>query len=221
MEKHKLREFIDRLFPYTEQDFRNLLMDKSNLLKVAKGSVILNPGDNCEVCPIVVEGYLRVYMLLDNAREIPLYGIGQGESCMFVTISLLKRIPYPAFAEAEEDSLLMVVDTRTFRELFDKYSYWREFFLNMIAKNIYQTFLMMNEVLSKRVDRRLISYIFEKAKYSPVLKETHEEIARKIGTAREVVSRLLKRLEVEGVIEIKRGEIFIKNRELLKKEVAL
>ena len=92
--------------------------------------------------------------------------------------------------------------------LFEKYSYWRNFVLDMVVKNVYGLFLVLNELISKRVDRRLVEYIKNNAK-GTVIKATHEEIARDIGTAREVVSRLLKELEREGYLEITRGEIRI------------
>jgi CRP/FNR family transcriptional regulator len=92
--------------------------------------------------------------------------------------------------------------------LFEKYSYWRNFVLDMVVKNVYGLFLVLNELISKRVDRRLVEYIKNNAKGN-VIKATHEEIARDIGTAREVVSRLLKELEREGYLEITRGEIRI------------
>jgi len=75
--------------------------------------------------------------------------------------------------------------------LFEKYSYWRNFVLDMVVKNAYELFLVLNELISKRVDQRLVEYIKNNAKGN-VIKATHEEIARDIGTAREVVSRLLK-----------------------------
>ncbi|MEM2696257.1 MAG: helix-turn-helix domain-containing protein [Thermoproteota archaeon] len=80
---------------------------------------------------------------------------------------------------------------------------------------------MLNEVISKHVDKRLLRYLYETGKDKRLVEETHEEIARKIGTARGVVTRLLKRLEVEGLVEINRGQIRIKNFDTLKKEMSL
>lgn len=217
----EVKSIVDDLFPYAEASFKQLLTQKSQVVSVKRGDILLYPGDMCGICPIVVSGGLKVYLSLENGREILLYTIDKGEACMFVTVSLLKNMPYPAFAEADKDSLLLVVDDKTFRELFDRYTYWREFFLNMIAKNIYQTFLMLNEVISKRVDKRLLRYLYEIGKDKRLVEETHEEIARKIGTAREVVTRILKRLEVEGLVEISRGQIRIKNFDALKKEIYL
>ncbi len=221
MSSEKLNSVVNSLFPQADGDFKRVLAQRAQFVEAKSGQPLLSPGDMCGICPIVVEGSLRVYLALDSGREIPLYNIEKGEACMFVTVSLLKKIPYPAFAEAERDSTLLVVDDRTFREMFDKYSYWREFFMTMIAKNIYQSFIMFNEVISKRVDRRLLRYLYEKGRDRGILEETHEEIARKIGTSREVVTRILKRLEMDGLLEVRRGQIIIRNRELLKKEALL
>lgn len=80
-------------------------------------------------------------------------------------------------------------------------------------------FVMLNELLSKRVDKRLIKYLYEKSLKGKILRLTHEDIAKDIGTVREVVSRLLKNLERDEIIQLGRGEIIIKDMERLKKEL--
>ena len=118
------------------------------------------------------------------------------------------------------DTIGLVMDARTVREFFDRYPQWRNFVLEMIAKNLYGLLTMLNELLSKRVDKRLIRYLYEKSINSKVLRTTHEEIAKDIGTVREVISRLLKDLERDGVIELGRGEIRLKDMERLKRELS-
>ncbi|MGB9874367.1 MAG: Crp/Fnr family transcriptional regulator, partial [Hydrogenobacter sp.] len=158
--------------------------------------------------------------LLESGREVLLYRVVRGETCIFTNISILKNIPYPAYAVAEVDTTGLLLDVHAVRDFFDKYPYWRNFVIEMIAKNLYELFVMLNELLSKRVDKRLIKYLYEKSLNGRVLRLTHEDIAKDIGTVREVVSRLLKDLERSGTVELRRGEIIVRDVERLKRELS-
>lgn len=211
--------YAHKLFPFAPEDFKKELSTKSQKVHVPVNTIVGSPGSLCQASPIVLEGSLIVYLLLESGREIFLYRITAGETCMFSNISILKNIPYPAYAVAEVDTTGLLLDVRAVRDLFEKYSYWRNFVLEMIAKNFYELFVMLNELLSKRVDKRLIKYLYEKSLKGKILRLTHEDIAKDIGTVREVVSRLLKNLERDEIIQLGRGEIIIKDTERLKKEL--
>ncbi|SNZ13340.1 Crp/Fnr family transcriptional regulator [Hydrogenobacter hydrogenophilus] len=212
--------YAHKLFPFAPEDFKKELSTRSQKVHVPANTIVGSPGSLCQASPIVLEGSLKVYLLLESGREIFLYRITAGETCMFTNISILKNIPYPAYAVAEVDTTGLLLDVRAVRDLFEKYSYWRNFVLEMIAKNFYELFVMLNELLSKRVDKRLIKYLYEKSLKSKILRLTHEDIAKDIGTVREVVSRLLKDLEKDEIIQLGRGEIIIKDVERLKKELS-
>lgn len=212
--------YVHKLFPFAPEDFKKELSTKSQKVHVPANTIVGSPGSLCQASPIVLEGSLKVYLLLESGREIFLYRITAGETCMFTNISILKNIPYPAYAVAEVDTTGLLLDVRTMKYLFEKYSYWRNFVLEMIAKNFYELFVMLNELLSKRVDKRLIKYLYEKSLKSKILRLTHEDIAKDIGTVREVVSRLLKDLERDEIIQLGRGEIIVKDVERLKKELS-
>jgi CRP/FNR family transcriptional regulator len=197
---------LEKLFPYAEKSFKEDLISFSQPVSLKKGTMVGYPGAVCELVPIVLEGSVKVYFIAEKGREIFLYRIGRGETCILTNLSVLKKTPYPVYAVCEEDVLGYVIPAEKANYLFEKYSYWRNFVLDMVVKNVYGLFLVLNELISKRVDRRLVEYIKNNAKGN-VIKATHEEIAKDIGTAREVVSRLLKELEREGYLEITRGEI--------------
>ncbi len=212
--------FACKLFPFAPEEFKRDLSTRSQKVEIKAGTMLGSPGSQCQVSPIVISGSLKVYLLLESGRELLLYTIGSGETCMFTTLSILKNLPYPAYVVAEVDTIGLVMDARTFREFFDRYPQWRNFVLEMIAKNLYGLLTMLNELLSKRVDKRLLRYLYEKSINSKVLRTTHEEIAKDIGTVREVISRLLKDLERDGIIELGRGEIKLKDMERLKRELS-
>jgi CRP/FNR family transcriptional regulator len=211
--------YAHKLFPFAPEDFKKELSIKSRKVHLPANTIVGSPGSLCQASPIVLEGSLKVYLLLESGREIFLYRITTGETCMFTNISILKNMPYPAYAVTEVDTTGLLLDVRTVREFFEKYSHWRNFVLEMIAKNLYELFIMLNELLSKRVDKRLIRYLYEKSLKSKILRLTHEDIAKDIGTVREVVSRLLKDLEKDEIIQLGRGEIIIRDTERLKKEL--
>jgi len=199
---------LDKLFPYADNGFKEDLIRYAQFVGLKKGTMVGHPGAVCEAVPIILDGSLKVYFTAENGREIFLYRVDRGETCILTNLAVLKKTYYPAYAVCEEDVLGYVIPADRAVYLFEKYSYWRNFVIDMIVKNVYGLFLVLNELISKRVDQRLLDYLKTFAK-NGVVKATHEEIARDIGTAREVVSRLLKELEREGYVEIGRGEVRI------------
>ncbi|WP_448587302.1 Crp/Fnr family transcriptional regulator [Thermocrinis sp.] len=199
---------IDKLFPYAENGFKEDLVKCSQFVSLKKGTFVWHPGAVCEAVPIILEGSVKVYFSAENGREIFLYRIERGETCVLTNLAVLRKTYYPAYAVCEEDVLGYVILADRAVYLFDKYSYWRNFVIYMMVKNVYGLFLVLNELISKRVDQRLTDYLRTMAK-DGLIRATHEEIARDIGTAREVVSRLLKELEREGYLEVRRGKIRI------------
>jgi len=159
---------------------------------------------------VVVEGYLKVYATLNNGKEIFLYRIGPGETCMLTNLAIYKNRPYPAFAVCETDVIGFTIPSHIANAWFEKYSYWRTFVLDTIVKNAYELFYILNEIMSKPLDQKLREYLMSNSR-DGVVNLTHEDIARDLGTAREVVSRLLKDMERQGLLEPKRGKIYIKS----------
>lgn len=218
-EQGDIYNFVNKLFPFAPEEFKRELSLRSQKVHIKANTMIGYPGSECHASPIIVSGSLKVYLLLESGREILLYTIGPRETCMFTNLSILKKLPYPAYALAEVDTVGLLLDAHTVKDFFDKYPQWRNFVLEMIVKNLYGLLTMLNELFSKRVDKRLIKYLYERSFNNRLLKITHEELAKDIGTAREVISRLLKDLERDGIIELGRGEIKIRDVERLREEI--
>ncbi len=200
---------IVNLFPFADKEFQEELVRFSTLVNLKEGTMVGYPGARCDFTPVVVEGYLKVYATLNNGKEILLYKIGPGETCMLTNLAIYKNRPYPAFAVCETDVIGFTIPASVASVWFDKYTYWRNFVLDTIVKNAYELFYIMNEIMSKPLEQRLREYLMDNA-YKETVNLTHEDIARDLGTAREVVSRLLKDLERQGLLELKRGKIYIK-----------
>jgi cAMP-binding proteins - catabolite gene activator and regulatory subunit of cAMP-dependent protein kinases len=198
------------LFPFANKDFQDELKKFSTFVNLPKGTMVGYPGARCDFTPIVIEGYLKVYAMLNNGKEIFLYKIGPGETCMLTNLAIYKNRPYPAYAVCETDVIGFTIPSQVANAWFEKYSYWRNFVLDTVVKNAYEVFFVLNEIMSKPLEQRLREYLVENANNQMVVNCTHEDIAKDIGTAREVVSRLLKELEKQGLLELKRGKIHIR-----------
>lgn len=94
---------LEKLFPYADKNLKEDLVSFSQPVSLKKGTMIGYPGAVCELVPIVLEGSIKVYFTAENGREIFLYRIGRGETCILTNLSVLKKVPYPAYAVCEED----------------------------------------------------------------------------------------------------------------------
>ncbi len=206
------KRIINQVFPFAEESFKQDITNSSKVINIPAKTVILKPGSSLDFTPIVLNGIINVYITLENGREILLYKIENNQTCMLTNLSIIQKTPYPAWAKTLEDTQCLIIPTNKALEFLDKYKYWRNFVLEMIAQNTYSILTTINEIISKRIDKRLINYLYERSKKSSTINITHEEIAKDLGTSREVITRLLKAFEEEDLLELGRGKIIIKKK---------
>ena len=198
------------------QEVRTLLAKYGRVRTFEKGSMIYYPGAVCDYVPVILSGEIKVYLVSDTGREILLYSVREKETCMLTNLSVLKEKPYPAYAVSSKISSILLVEANTARQLFESYQAWRDFVLDMFVKDGWLLASRMSDVISRRVDKRLAELLLRRLEEGNVIKTTHEEIAKDLGTAREVVTRILKRFESQGMLSVGRGKIVILDTEALR-----
>ena len=191
--------------------FEQSLLDELNSLEVLErqpGTVVLKEHEYIKVIPLVLEGSIKLRKLDHTGREIIFYHIEPGESCILSINSCLSNKESQAEAVIEKNTRIIAVEADRIRSWMDKYSSWRKFVVKLHYERMAELMTLVDLVLFKSVDTRLIQHLKEKA-VNNVIETTHQQLAGELGTAREVISRLLKQMEKEGMISMERGKIKI------------
>jgi CRP/FNR family transcriptional regulator len=191
--------------------FEQPLLDELNELEVIEiqtGTVVLKEREFIKVIPIVLEGSIKLRKLDPNGREIVFYHIEPGESCILSITSCLNHKVSQAEAIIEKPTRMIVVEADRIRAWMDEFSTWRKFVVNLYYNRMAELMTLVDLVVFKSVDTRLVGYLRDHA-INNELVITHQQLAGVLGTAREVISRLLKQMEHESLITLERGKIKI------------
>jgi len=170
------------------------------------GARIYAEGDSCSGIALILSGDIRVYKIGETGREITLYEIGQGETCILNASCILAGQSYPANAVALSDVEMLLIPSDIFRKLVADYESMRKFVFTLLSERLAGVMALVEEIAFGRMDVRLNDYLIEKAENGH-LDTTHQKIASDLGTSREVVSRLLKDLERQGTVVLSRNSI--------------
>ena len=182
-----------------------------------KGTSLFREGDACKGYVLVLKGSIRVFKIDMEGREILLYRVMENQSCMLTTTCLLGEQPYPAEGVVEQDVELIFLTPDTFERLLASKSF-RQYAMAHIGERICDMMLLIEDVAFGRMDMRLCRVLLARQdEEDDYIRCTHQELASELGTAREVVSRLLKGLESRGWVALSRGMIQIRSIEQLKK----
>lgn len=176
-----------------------------------EGDVIINDHSYIKSIPIVITGSIKVMRTDDDGREILLYYIKSGESCIMSFLGGLHQDTSKIKAIAEEDTEILFIPTEKLNILMREYPEWLDYMFRLYHKRFEELLDVVNEIAFKKMDERLMNYIENKVALSKsnIISITHEQMANELGTARVVISRLLKQLETEGVVELGRNKIIL------------
>lgn len=199
---------------------KNLLLSNAFIKKYGRGANIHNGNEDCIGVFWVKRGTLRTYMLSEEGREITLYRLYEGEMCVLSASCVLSSINFEVHIDAETDCELLVINSAAFAEVSRKNIYVECFTYRLAADRFSDVMLVMQQILFMSFDRRLAIFLWEElSKNAPgnnVISLTHEQVAKYMGSAREVVSRMLKYFASEGIVELSRGGIKIIDRQKLR-----
>lgn len=178
--------------------------------------LLISTQQRCLGLILVKSGALRVFILSESGREVNLFTMKPGEVCVLTATCLLDEFNFPIHIATVEDSVIYSIPHETFSPLADRNVYVENFMYKVALKRFSQIMWIIEDILFTKVDRRLAQILLEESKTGPTIKTTHESLAHRIATAREVVSRMLKYFAQEGWIELKRGQITVIDRPALK-----
>ncbi|NOT38348.1 MAG: Crp/Fnr family transcriptional regulator [Saprospiraceae bacterium] len=177
----------------------------------ADGDTILNENSYIKAIPIVTKGNIRVMRTDDNGKEILLYYIKPGESCIMSFLGGIHQDTSKVKAIAEEETEILFIPIDKVNLLIREYPQWLDYIFRLYHKRFEELLDVVNAIAFKKLDERLLDFIHTKCKLtkSQTLNITHEQLANELGTARVVVSRLLKQLEDEGTVKLGRNKIML------------
>jgi len=176
------------------------------------GAVLFQPGQACERLVLLTKGTVRVRMVSETGREIELYRVRPGEMCVMSIACLMGERPYQAEGVADGDIEGIALGRSLFRELLGASVTFRESVIAVQTRRVFDLIGLVDELAFHRTESRLAARLLQRAGGTDAVDETHQELALDIGTAREVVSRRLKRFEAQGLVALERGRVRILDR---------
>ena len=188
---------LERKLPSLPLPLKQAILKEGIYQKIPAGTVVLEVGQYVKVIPIVLEGTLKVMGQFED-KELLLYYIGPSESCIMSFTAGLWQSPSKVFAVAEEDTEALLIPSSLLNDWVRKYPSLNELFFQLFNRRYEDLLDTLHHTIFQKMDQRILQYLQEKAKIQQhnILDIRHHQIARDLGTAREVVSRVLKKLEV-------------------------
>lgn len=184
---------------------RQRLLGSSQWVTIPAGSLLFDDHQACEGFPFVVEGSVRVIKSAPNGRELPLYRVAPGETCIISSSCLLGKEDYNARGVTEAETELVLLARPAFDALLAE-PVFRNFVFHLFAERIADLMQLIEEVAFKRLDQRLASLLLGKGR---IVHVTHQQLADELGSVREFVSRLLKGFAAQGLVRLAREQIEI------------
>ena len=179
------------------------------------GTQVFAENQPCQGFPLLLDGSIKVIKLAASGRELMLYRVAPGGSCIISSSCLLGHTDYNARGIAETPLTLLALPVRDFAALMVDHPPFRDFVFRAYGSRISSLLMLIDEVAFGRMDRRLAACLLARAKGSGVVTATHQELAVELGSAREVVSRLLKEFERRGWVVLSRGSVGLTNEAAL------
>lgn len=203
---------------HLSSDERALVSERSFIRTFSANQLISNTDNSCTDIVFIVRGGIRTGLISDEGKEITLFRVGSGECCVTTASCVIKQISFDTLVTTTEESTLLIVPASLCEHLTANNIYVKAFMLEAEAERYSQVVHVLQQMLFKRLDQRVASYLIERAQAcgSPELKITQDELARDINSAREAVTRVLHRLAADGLVEVKRGRILILNENGLR-----
>ena len=186
---------------------------------VKKGAVIHQGSADCTGLLLVRSGQLRAYILSDEGREITLYRLFDRDLCLFSASCIMRSIQFDVTIEAEKDTALWVIPAEVYQGLMEESAPLSNYTNELMASRFSEVMWLMEQVMWKRLDQRLAAFLLEEAAIEGTceLKTTHEAIANHLGSQREVITRMLRYFQSEGMVQLSRGRVTVCDGERLKK----
>jgi CRP/FNR family transcriptional regulator len=183
---------------------RSAVLADAAVKHVPAGTVLFDERNECSAFPMVLSGAVRVTKAAPNGRELQLYRVLPGESCVITSSCLLGHAAYNARGEAETDTTLVALPGPLFARLMTEHEAFRTYVFRLFSERVADLMQLVEAVAFQRLDQRLAALLLARA---PVLHTTHQQLADELGSVREIVSRLLTGFSEQGMVSLGRERI--------------
>ncbi len=209
------------IFPFWDEmpdADKNVICRHSSAVTYSKGESV-HDGGECSGVILVCSGSLRLFMMSEEGKDITLYRLHRGDLCMLSASCVLEAITFEVFVDAEEDSECYVISGPAFAAVSERNPQIRIFALETAVSRFSDVMWVMQQILFMSMDKRLAIFLSDESARTGLdtITLTHGQIARYMGSAREVVSRMLKYFSNEGIVEVSRGGVKILDKKRLHK----
>ena len=186
---------------------------------IKKGTIIHNGCKSCVGVFLILSGQLRAYILSDEGREITLYRLFDRDVCILSAPCMMRSIQFDIIIETEKDSELLLIPVETYKRVMEESAPLANYTNEIMASRFSDAMWLIEQIMWKSLDKRVASFLLEETSIEGTncLKITHEIIANHIGTHREVVTRMLRYFQSEGLVKLTRGTVEIIDSERLGK----
>ena len=204
----------DKLTP----DQQKRIADISDLRTVPGGTLLHDGSPDCLGMLLVRSGQLRAYLLNEEGREITLCRFFEMDICLFSASCVMPSMQYDILIEAEKDSEIWIIPACLYKNLMDESIAVANYSHNLITNHFSDLMWLMEQIMWKSFDKRLADFLLEEAAVEGTnqLRITHEKIANHMGTAREVVTRMLRYFQNEGLVKLTRGTVELVDEKKLR-----
>lgn len=194
-------------------DQRDRLVAGSAIIQVPAGTMVFAPGQSADNLLLLLSGMVRVSQQSDNGREVFLYRVHAGESCVLTTACMLSHEDYAAYGQAETEVRAVAIPRPTFDQMAGQSPAFRDFIFRAYSRRITDLFALIENIVFQRMDVRLAARLLELADDQGMVHATHQHLAKELGTAREVISRMLAEFQRRGWIQQSRGIVQLAGRD--------
>ncbi len=190
---------------------KNLISDSLTARQVKKGTILHNGNLDCTGLLLIKSGQLRTYILSDEGREITLYRLFDMDMCLLSASCIMRSIQFEVIIEAEKDTDLWVIPAETYKSIMQESAAAANYTNELMASRFSDVMWLIEQIMWKSLDKRVALFLFEEASIeeSNELEITHETIANHLGSHREVITRMLRYFQGEGLVRLSRGKITI------------
>lgn len=197
----------------SDSDLKNLILKEGKIIDLQHGDVIMEPGQYIKMIPIVLEGAIKVLRTDEVGHELFLYHVKAGQTCALSLTCCNTSKPSEIKAIAEGKTTLLAIPAQHHETWNERFRQWKDFTAMTYQARFQELLQTLDAVAFQKMDERLLTYLITRSGQlkTNVLEITHQEIALELGTAREVVSRLLKQLENKNLVELGRNKIYLRD----------
>lgn len=213
-----------QLFPfwkYLTQSEKEYIEEACFTEKYEKGMLMHRSEQNCKGLMVVLKGQLRTYVVSEEGREVTLFRVYEKDACVLSASCLMDSIAFDVLIEATDETEVLVLPSVSLNQIMSNNPYVELYLYKTATEKFSEVMWTMQQILFQKIDQRVAQFLWDEVtrNNNRTLQMTHDEIARYIGSAREVVTKVLKYLADAQVVELKRGKIIILDKEKLKKYI--